>query len=275
MSKRERSGSSSMSAAQAKLIKKRDKKRVRHTMRVQAGLAPSARQFARRGENRFKDCPYSATQSVIWLGTGRSNASADAGAGSGASPLGSGTVFFNVICLNADIAATNTNIGRIGRRFLNKAVALRGAVIATSSMDPQTQHVRMSLVWSRKPKTYAGLLPSYNDIFRSTNAVSLTSVTNAPDFKILRTWDFVTNDADSSGLARIPFDEYITLKNKETVLASGNADGIYSAMTEGALLLVAVSEGNLTVPVSAENQSMDNSSSAPGIALHYRVYFDE
>jgi len=216
-----------------------------------ARMYPSVRSDVRMKENRTYSPP---GPGVLLLGTGTT----DVPHAAGALPANNQ----NVWCLNAGITASALNTGRIGRRYKITAVQLRGHG-NTGSFTPAFQHVRISLVWDRKPT--AANLPGYADIFDTASSVALTKVTSAPRFKVLRTWvQEMSSVASNNEDVQFAFDEYVTLKNKETVMLSNTASGYYSEMVEGALLLVACSGGAST-----------GAGTAPGVYMNWRIYFDE
>jgi len=264
--------------AQRKAASRRDsaKASVRadraHTM---AQLRPRPAYTSGRGPSRKKGGEnfYYENATYTCLATGTSNGPALVGATAQASTPGTG--LFNVICLNSGLAAGDVNNTRHGRRYRITAIALRGYVPAVNaSLSPALQSIKMALVWSRKPHSQTNL-PAWSDIFRVSGTANdpcqLSSITNAPDFKILKLWDLGHLQTGSPTLPNV-FDSYLPMKNKEVVLKSLDTTGYYSGMEQGALLLCAISEGATTLCAVANTPTQTGS--APGIILNFRIYHD-
>lgn len=141
-------------------------------------------------------------------------------------------------CLNQIPVGSSVN-QRIGKKATMTAVHLRGRCFANTATT--FSQGTMLLIWQRNPNQ-AAALPAWADILNIQNSNSLTNLTNASKFKILRRWDF--NVTGNQTAAQITdqghqyFDEYIRLpKNMVTTWTQANTSGIYTDMVEGALLL--------------------------------------
>jgi len=145
-------------------------------------------------------------------------------------------------CIN-QVPIGNSSITRVGRRFSNNAVAIRGHV--TSGSTTKVAHATMFLIWDRNVNQSAAL-PAWTTILTSQTSAALTNKDNAPRFKILRRWDYVltgndTTAAQSNDTSMIYIDEFVKMKNKVTLFTAADSTGSYPDMVEGGLLLYCTS----------------------------------
>jgi len=154
-----------------------------------------------------------------------------------------GTPFAPVAATSAwvlnQVPIGNSSITRVGRRFANTAIALRGSVLAGSTGGASV--AAMVLVWDRNPNQ-AAAIPAFTTVFTTQHSSSLTNKDNAPRFKILRRWVWtVVGDSDAASdrvdSSLYYFDEFVKLKNKVTLLTAADTTGLLPDMVEGALYL--------------------------------------
>lgn len=166
-------------------------------------------------------------------------------------------------CIN-QVPLGNNSITRVGRRFANTAVSIRGSVNAgtTTTIAKAT----MLLIWDRNVNQSAAL-PAWNTILNSQSPNALTNKDNAPRFKILRRWDYVLSGNNATAgqqndNSMISIDYFVKLKNKITLLTAADTTGVYPDMVEGGLLLYTTS-----------NQV--SGTTAPVFTLSTRLYFSD
>lgn len=165
-------------------------------------------------------------------------------------------------CLN-QVPLGNSSITRVGRRFANTAISLRGKVYAGST---GTQAMAcLILVWDRNPNNGAAI-PAFSAVLSSQEAKSLTNKDNAPRFKILRRWCWeVVGNLTAGQLTdkgAYYFDEFVKMKNKVTLLTAADTTGLLPDMTEGSLLLYAVGD-------------VAPGTTAPSLDIQTRLYFSD
>lgn len=166
-------------------------------------------------------------------------------------------------CIN-QVPIGTSSITRVGRRFANTAVAIRGSV--NSGTTTTIAKASMILVWDRNVNQSAAL-PTWNAILNSQSPNSLTNKDNAPRFKILRRWDFTLagNNATAgqqTDCSIQSIDEFVKLRNKVTLMTAADSTGVYPDMVEGGLLLYTTS-----------NQV--TGTTAPVFTLSTRLYFQD
>ena len=165
-------------------------------------------------------------------------------------------------CLN-QVPLGNSSITRVGRRFANTAIALRGKVYAGSTGTHSI--ASLVLVWDRNPNNGAAI-PAFSSVLSSQEAKSLTNKDNAPRFKILRRWTWEVAGNLTAGQITDKgvyyFDEFVKMKNKVTLLTAADTTGLLPDMVEGSLLLYAVGD---TAAGTA----------CPSLDIQTRLYFSD
>lgn len=163
-------------------------------------------------------------------------------------------------CLN-QVPLGNSSITRVGRRFANTAIAMRGRVIAGTTGT--ISNACMVLVWDRNPNQGAAISP-FTSVFTAQTPSSLTNKDNAPRFKILRRWNWsvIGNEtiADLTDNSLFYFDEFVKMKNKVTLLTAADTTGLITDMVEGALLLYVMGDASA-------------GTAAPTLEIQTRLYF--
>lgn len=156
----------------------------------------------------------------------------------------------------------NSSITRVGRRCGLSAVAIR-AVIAAGATTTATNCVTL-LVWDRNPNQNS-TMPTFAQILNSQATMSLTNKDFAPRFKILRRWDHQVigsagNQYTDKSVQYI--DEFIPLKNKQTIWTAADTTGLVSNMQAGGLYMYLVGDALA-------------GTTAPTMVLSTRVYFQD
>lgn len=169
----------------------------------------------------------------------------------------------SAFCLN-QVPLGNSSVTRVGRRFANTAIALRGQVEASATT--LTAVCAMVLVWDRNPNQGAAI-PPFTTVFTTQDPESLTNKDNAPRFKILRRWVFnIIGNSGTAGQSTEKttqyFDEFVKMKNKVTLLTAADTTGLITDMVEGSLLLYVMGD------VAA-------GATAPNLRIQTRLYFQD
>lgn len=168
----------------------------------------------------------------------------------------------SAFCLN-QVPLGNSSITRVGRRFANTAIALRGRIIAGSTGTVCA--ATMVLVWDRNPNQGAAI-PPFTSVFSTQAPESLTNKDNAPRFKILRRWVHMIIGNNTAGqltdCSEVYFDEFVKLKNKITLLTAADTTGLITDMVEGSLLLYIMGD---TAP----------GTTSASLVLQTRLYFSD
>lgn len=169
---------------------------------------------------------------------------------------------------NGDIMTLNliqpgsASYNRIGRKIKLKSVRMWGVLTfnigeAALSADVKGLNVRMAVVWDKQP---SGALPTFADIFGHTlqdgTEQSLIfdklRYDNTDRFQVLRDCVKTANPglynggAGSGNLQQMVmyYDEFIDLKNKETVFSGQSAPATIADISSGALYLVVRASDN-------------------------------
>lgn len=172
----------------------------------------------------------------------------------------------NAWCIN-QVPLGNSSITRVGRRFANTAISLRGSVQAGSTTA--TAKCALVLVWDRNPNSGANI-PSFPTVFANSGAntpMELTNKDNAPRFKILRRWVWTvignnTTAGQQTEKTIFYFDEFVKMKNKITLLTAADTTGLITDMVEGSLLLYAMGD-------------QAAGTTAPGLTMQTRLYYED
>lgn len=149
---------------------------------------------------------------------------------------------------------------RIGRKISMQSVRLRGQftyefkIASSGSLDVNSQSVRMVVVYDKQP---SGSLPTFDTIFGNTNQSGTESCDwmdsvrydNMDRFQVLRdcVFDFETQVASSTVVRLVKsFDEFISLKGKETVFSGQSSPMTIADISSGGLYVYFRSAGNST-----------------------------
>jgi len=159
----------------------------------------------------------------------------------------------------------NSSVTRVGRRFQNTAIALRGQIYAASATVESV--CTMVLVWDRHPNQNAAI-PAFATVFTQQHSGSLTNKDNASRFKVLRRWTYeIIGNATTAGQQTdktvVYFDEFVKMKNKVTLLTAADTTGLITDMVEGALYLYVMGDAALGATTS------------PGMQMQTRLYFSD
>lgn len=152
---------------------------------------------------------------------------------------------------------------RIGRKVSLESVRLRG--IATMTFTPQTTTgdlfsnvLRMVVVWDKQP---SGVLPTFDSIFGLTDQTGAEATTflnpvkydNMERFSVLK--DLVisaeseaTGPAGTTTISQVncPFDEYLSLKGRESVFLGQSSPMTIADISTGGLYVFFRAETNVS-----------------------------
>lgn len=157
-----------------------------------------------------------------------------------------------IICVNETKAGPGAH-ERNGRKITLKSLRIRGTAQDLTGFGAVHLYahtvLRLVLVWDKAPN--GGTIPTWATIFGSVDkaggiAVSTTqsniNPANASRFSVLRDWtvDIENNSASlmtNGGQSDVAFDEFVQLRDLETVYAAATA--AYASISSGGLLLCA------------------------------------
>lgn len=160
------------------------------------------------------------------------------------------TTAANAFTLNLIELGTGS-FNRVGRKVFLESVRLKGTVEVIWDLDAaavSNSTTRMVLVWDKQP---SGSAPTWDQMFGSTTLdgtessgiLDNLSFDNMSRFAVLKdcVWD-ITPQATAVGSTSvnahtIHYDEYISLKGKETVYSGGSDPAVVGDISTGAVYL--------------------------------------
>jgi len=185
----------------------------------------------------------------------------------------------NAVLLNGIQAGTGS-FNRVGRKAHLKSLRLKGTVefVSTPSATGSegSNFLRMVVVWDQQPS--GGTIPTWDTIFGITDQAGTESSTimsplrydNMDRFKVLKdkTIDYQVQPSTPVTTAQIteqvPFDEFVSLGNREVVFAS----------TSNPTTIADISTGGLYVYFRAFNAITSNSASVNAMSVARLRYTD-
>ena len=173
----------------------------------------------------------------------------------GATPAAGQT---SIAVLNQIPSTNNTGQSRSGRSLVMKSLSIKGRI---TFITPNTCF-NMYLIYDRGSSVGRTTLgsadiqsmlligaTSYPGGYNKKNGCPMSNVDQAPRYKIVKHWHYTL---PSSASATHIIDDFVSLKDKETVFESQNTDGYWGAMSKGALYLVCVSDAALAQATNFE-----------------------